>query len=39
MVIPIAAGPFPGREQLFARGTKVQVDAGGTAAPLVLIVP
>jgi len=38
-VIPIEAGPFPGREKLLALGTKVQISAERPSEPVVLIVP
>jgi hypothetical protein len=38
-VIPIAPGPFPGREALLERGTKIEVSAERASEPLVLVVP
>jgi protocatechuate 3,4-dioxygenase beta subunit len=38
-VIPIAPGPFPGRDALLDRGTKIEVSAERVSEPLVLVVP
>lgn len=38
-VIPIASGPFPGRDELLAGGTKVEVSAERPSEAVVLTVP